>query len=271
MPDPTPTPDAAPDSSPKQPPTQPPTQPPGESGDPGRQRILAAVRTPSRAQLVVAVLLAVLGFAAVTQVRSNDRDDTYAGKREQDRIDLLNGLAGTSQRSQNEIDRLEQTRANLQDSSNSRQAALLQAQKDAATLNILAGLVKATGEGLRVTIEDPEGSVDVDIILDTIEELRTAGAEAIEFNDTVRVIAQTSFDAGVGGTMIDGTLVSPPYVIDVIGDPHALETGLTFLFGPQDDVEDQGGTLTFQELDNVQIDAVRQPVRPEFAEPGTTP
>lgn len=267
MPDPTPDPGAGP----TRPPGKQPAEQPTESGGSGRQRLLAAVRTPSRAQLVVAILLAVLGFAAVTQVRSNDRDDTYAGKREQDLIDLLNALAGTTQRSQNEIDRLEQTRANLQDSSNSRQAALLQAQKDTATLNILAGLVKATGQGLRVTIKDPEGSVDVDTILDTIEELRTSGAEAIEFNDTVRVIAQTSFDTGVGGTIIDGTLVSPPYVIDVIGDPHALETGLTFLLGPQDDVENEGGTLTMEELDDVQIDAVRQPVRPEFAEPGTTP
>ena len=243
---------------------------PTESGS-GRQRLLAAVRTPSRAQLVVAVLLAVLGFAAVTQVRSNDRDDSYAGKREQDLIDLLNALAGTSQRSQNEINRLEATRANLQNSSNSRQAALSQAQKDVATLNILAGLVKATGPGLRVTIDDPEGVVDVDTILDTIEELRTAGAEAIEFNDTVRVIAQTSFDDGVGGTVIDGTLVAPPYVIDVIGDPHALETAMTFLLGPQDDVENEGGTLTMKELDDVEVDAVRQPVRPEFAQPGATP
>jgi len=248
-----------------------PDLPEAETPEAGRQRLLAAVRRPSRAQLVVGVLLAVLGFAAVTQVRSNDQDDTYAGKREQDLIDLLNALAGTSQRSQNEINRLEATRAQLQDSSNSRLAALSQAQKDVATLNILAGLVKATGPGLRVTIEDPEGSVDVDTILDTIEELRTSGAEAIEFNDAVRVIAQTSFDDGIGGTVIDGTLVEPPYVIDVIGDPHALETGLTFLLGPQDDVEDEGGTLTMQELDEVKIDVVRQPVRPEFAEPGATP
>jgi uncharacterized protein YlxW (UPF0749 family) len=253
-----------------QPPTSPsPTSPEGE--DSGRQRLLAAVRRPSRAQLVVGVLLAVLGFAAVIQVRANDRDDTYAGEREQDLIDRLNALAGTSQRSQNEIDRLEQTKAQLQDSSNSRLVALEQAQKDVNTLNILAGLVKATGPGLRVTIEDPEGSVDVDTILDTIEELRTSGAEAIEFNDTVRVIAQTSFEAGVGGTLIDGTLVAPPYVIDVIGDPHALETGLTFLLGPQDDVENEGGTLTMQQLDNVKIDAVRQPVRPEFAQPDANP
>ena len=84
------------------------------------------------------------------------------------------------------------------------------------------------------------------------------------------MIAQTSFDDGVGGTLIDGTLVEPPYVIDVIGDPHALETGLTFLLGPQDDVEDEGGTLTMDESDDIRIDTVRPPVRPNFAQPGAT-
>jgi uncharacterized protein YlxW (UPF0749 family) len=242
-----------------------------EPGDAARQRLLAAVRRPSRAQLVVAVLLAVLGFAAVTQVRANDRDATYSGKREQDLIDLLNGLAGTSQRSQNEINRLETTKAQLEDSSNNRQDALRQAQQDVATLDILAGLVPVHGPGLRITIADPGGTVPTDIILDTIEELRTAGAEAMEFNDKVRVIAQTSFDDGAGGTMIDSTLIEPPYVIDVIGDPHALETALTFLQGPQDDVKSAGGTLTFRENDDLTIDTVRQPVRPEFAQPTTTP
>jgi len=237
------------------------------SDDSGRQRLLAAVRRPSSGQLVVALLLAVLGFAAVTQVRSQDQGASYSGKREQDLIDLLNALAGTSQRSQNEIDRLERTIAQLQNSSSNRQTALSQAQKDVTTLNILAGLVKVTGPGLRITIEDPDGVVDTDTILDTIEELRTAGAEAIEFNDTVRVVAQTSFEDGVGGTIIDGTLVRPPYVIDVIGDPHALETGMTFRLGPQDDVEKEGGTLELRELEDVVIDAVRQLARAEYAEP----
>lgn len=265
MPEPTadPTPEPTPDAGPDR------TSEPG--GDPARQRLLAAVRRPSRAQLVVAILLAVLGFAAVTQVRYTDRDDTFAGKREQDLIDLLNALAGTSQRSQNEINRLEATRARLQDSSNNRQEALQQAQQEVATLNILAGLVPVHGPGLRITINDPDGTVPPDIILDAVEELRTAGAEAIEFNDKVRAIAQTSFDSGVGGIVIDGQLVQPPYVIDVIGDPHALETAVTFLQGPRDQVEEAGGTLTFKDFDDLSVESVRQPVKPVFAQPSTSP
>ena len=75
-----------------------------------------------------------MGFAAVTQVRANEVDNTYAGLREQDLIDVLNGLAGTTQRAETEIARLETTRDDLQSSTDSRQAALPQAQDRSDTL-----------------------------------------------------------------------------------------------------------------------------------------
>ena len=62
----------------------------------------------------------VVGFAAVTQVRANEVDDTYAGLREQDLIDVLNGLAGTTQRAEAEIARLESTRDDLLSSTDAR-------------------------------------------------------------------------------------------------------------------------------------------------------
>ena len=42
-------------------------------------------------------------------------------------------------------------------------------------------------------------------MLDTVEELRTAGAEAMQINGQVRVVAQTSFEDAVGGFSVDGT------------------------------------------------------------------
>lgn len=235
---------------------------------PGKVR--AALNKPWRAQLVVALLLATLGFAAVTQVRTNENDDTYAVLREQDLIDLLNGLAGASERSQSEIARLEEARTDLLSSSRRRDAALEQARTESDTLSILAGLVPVTGPGIRVTIDDPDGNVGIDIMLDTIQELRTAGAEAMAINDTVRVVAQTAFEEGVGGIVVDGQLLSPPYVIDVIGEPNALEGAITFRQGPRDDVEDDGGTVELVPFDSLDITAVRESVRPEFAQPDSS-
>src|SRR5688572_5617192 len=188
----------------------------------GRQLLIDSLLRPSRAQLVVAVLLAVVGFAGITQMRAYDVDDTYAGYREQDLIDVLNGLAGTSQRAQAEITRLEQARAELQSSTSAREAALEQARSRADTLDILAGTVPVTGPGIRVTITETDGPVDIDSLLDTIQELRGAGAEAMQFNGQVRVVADTSFEDGVGGIEVDGELLEPPYVLDVIGNPTTL-------------------------------------------------
>src|SRR4051812_8075223 len=87
--------------------------PAGREAD-GRARLLAALRRPgSRGQAVAAVLLAVLGFAAVTQVQSNDRDDHYVGARQGDLIALINNLSLAEQRSENEITKLQQTRQSL--------------------------------------------------------------------------------------------------------------------------------------------------------------
>lgn len=234
----------------------------------GRQRLRAALLRPSRSQGVVAVLLAIVGFAGMTQVRANDLDDTYAGYREEALIDVLNGLAGTSQRAQAEISRLEQTRAELQSSSQARQAAIAQARKEADTLDILAGTVPVTGPGIRITIDEQDGQVDIDSLLDTIQELRGAGAEAMQFNGQVRVIASTSLEDAVGGVFVDDTLLESPYVLDVIGEPATLAGGLTFLEGPIDQLEGDGAVVTVEQLQSLDIQSVKGALRAEYAEPG---
>jgi uncharacterized protein YlxW (UPF0749 family) len=222
---------------------------------------------PTRAQVVVAVLLAVVGFAAVTQVRANGIDDSYAGLREQDLIDVLNGLAGTTQRAESELSRLESTRRDLQSDTDARQAALTQAQERADTLAIMAGLVPVTGPGIRVTVTEDTAPVKVDTMLDTIQELRAAGAEAMQFNGKVRVVAQTSVEEAAGGISVDGTLLTAPYVIDVIGEPHTLSGGMTFLEGPKAQFEEDGQSVEIDELQSLDIQSVREPDQPRYAEP----
>ncbi len=234
----------------------------------GRQRLFSAMmRRPSRGQAVVGVLLTVVGFAAVTQVRANEVDDTYASYREQDLIDVLNGLAGTTQRAESEISRLEATRRDLQSSTDARQAALAQAQERSDTLAIMAGLVPVTGPGIRVTITESDTPIDIDDLLDSVQELRAAGAEAMQVNGQVRLVAQSSFEDAVGGIYVDGTLLSAPYVLDVIGEPHTLAGALTFPRGPKSEFEADGATVEVVELKSLDIESVREPSQPQYAQP----
>ncbi|GAB2757042.1 hypothetical protein GCM10027020_06580 [Nocardioides salsibiostraticola] len=240
---------------------------PGSEEVDGRSRLVKALVKPARTQMVVALILALVGFAGVTQVRANEVDDSFAGVRQQDLIDILNGLAGTSQRAERELARLEQTRDDLQSDSSRRQAALDQAENEAATLSILAGLVPVTGPGIRVTIKEVTGQITISTLLDVVQETRTFGAEAIQFNGEVRVVAQTSFEDVGDAIEVDGVRLTAPYVIDIIGEPAGLEGAINFSQGPRAQVRDDGGELEVQTLTSLDIESIRQPVPPEYAEP----
>ena len=263
------TPDGAPGGSAAQPsqPAQPaqPTRPAQPAT--GRQRLVSALLRPSRAQLVVGVLLAVVGFAGVTQVRANDAEGQYAGYRQQDLIDIFAGLAGTSQRAEAEIERLERTRDQLQSATSRRQVALDQARREAETLSILAGLVPVTGPGLRITVKEETDVVSAIVLLDMVQELRTAGAEAMQVNGQVRLVAQSAFEQAEGGVLVDGQLLTAPYVFDVIGDPHNLEGAITFPQGPRYQIETEGGSIELDEVSSLDIEAVREPTQPRYASP----
>ncbi len=248
-----------------------PTSGQGDAPD-GRGRLLAALRRPgSRGQVVAAVLLAVLGFAAVTQVKSNGRSDSYVGARQGDLIQYINNLSLASQRAESEITDLQQTRDSLGSDTAARRTAVARARQQAETLGILAGTVPAVGPGIRITVTESGTSVGTNQLLNGLQELRDAGAEVIEVNDRVRVIAQTSLqDAPGGGVVIDGTKVSAPYVIDAIGDPRTLATALDFSGGFTSEVSDVGGKVSVQQLDRVQVATTVKARRPQYAQPGPT-
>jgi uncharacterized protein YlxW (UPF0749 family) len=233
----------------------------------GRSRLWRAFSRPTRGQVVVGVLVALVGFAGVTQVRSNQVDDTYAGLRQQDLIDILNGLAGNTQRAADEIQRLESTRDELQSDTSARKAALEQARKQVQVLGILAGTVPVRGPGVTITITEASGQVRVGPFIDMVQALRSAGAEAMQINHEVRVIAQTSFEPATGGVLVDGRLLRPPFTVDVIGPPDSLVDALRFPDGPQDQfAEDDAAELTFEAVTSVDVETVRSRVEADVAQ-----
>lgn len=243
------------DETPETPPTP---AKPSRPQSVGRRRLVDATLHPTRGQLAVGVLLAFLGFAGVTQLRATEVDNTYAGYREQDLIDVFNTMTDATQRAQAEIIRLERQKRDLTNSALQRDAAVAAAEQDTATLNILAGGVPVHGPGIRITITaDTDSPVRVDSLLDTMQELRAAGAEAMEFNDEVRAVAQTSFADGEGGILVGGTLLTSPFVIDVIGEPATLESALSFPLGPTEQLEGDGATVDVEQVADVRIDSIR--------------
>ncbi len=198
-------------------------------------------------------------------------NDTYAGYRQEALISVLNGLAGTTQRAETEVARLEETREQLQTDTSAEQAAIEQARTEIDTLEVLAGTVPVTGPGIRITITEETGPVDINSLLDTVQEMRTAFAEAMQINGQVRIVASTSFEDGTGGIYVDGTLLEPPYVIDVIGDPATLNGGMVFPEGPIEQLEADGADVEVVELQSLDIESVAALERNEYAQPQASP
>lgn len=245
-----------------------PSSPPrGPSTDEARSRLLRALTTPGRSQVVVAALMLILGLGVVTQVRANDLDNSYAGYREQELIDLLTSLSVAAQRADAELARLEETRSDLRSATTRRQAALAEATSALDTYSVLAGLVPVSGPGVRMTITEATGRAQLDTMIDTIQELRNAGAEAISINGQVRVVAQTPIGETVGGLLVDDVELTAPYVVEAIGEPSTLSTGMSFRSGPVDQLEADGAEALVEELTAITIEVVRQPVKPVYAEP----
>lgn len=233
-----------------------------------RQRLRNAFfGKPTRGQVIMAVALAGVGFAAMTQVQSNERDDDYAGLRQEDLVRVLDGLSASTQRVEREIDRLRETREELRSSTSQRSAALEQAREDAEVYGILAGTRPAQGPGIRITIDDPPGEIRATVLLDAIQELRAAGAEVIEFNDKVRFVAQSSVSENAQGLAVDGELLENPYVIDVIGDPATLSEALVFPGGLAEQVRAVVATLNIEERDEIVVESVVPTPDAEFINP----
>lgn len=234
----------------------------------GSSRLRDSLLKPGRGQVVVAVLLGVLAFAAVTQVRENGQDQSYSGLRQPELIQALNGLSAASRRAETDITELEQTRDKLRDSTQRRSTALKQARQELAALGILAGTTPAEGEGLRIKVTESVGHpLSINLLLDGIQELRDAGAEAIVINDSVRVVAQTSFEDADTGIRVDGRQLSAPYVIQAIGDPDTMATALEITGGFVENIELAEGKAKVTKEKNLKLTVTRKPSAPKYAQP----
>ena len=138
----------------------------------------------------------------------------------------------------------------------------------------MIGTVAATGPGVTLTIEDTAPGVPAETMLDVINELRAAGAEAMEIRGrpgdqqtSVRVGVDTWVVGTPGALVVDNATLNPPYSVLAIGDPATLAAAMNIPGGAMDSVERVGGKMVVQQSDRVDITALRQPKPRQYAQP----
>lgn len=122
--------------------------------------------------------------------------------------------------------------------------------------NILLGLTDVTGPGIIVTLSNNSNkNIDAYDLLELVNELRLAGAEAISINDE-RIVAMSDIvDINYSFIVVNGNRISSPYVVKAIGNQTYLESGLTAKeYGYMDNIiKGNGKTATLERNDNIEI------------------
>ncbi|WP_117215288.1 DUF881 domain-containing protein [Allorhizocola rhizosphaerae] len=227
----------------------------------------------SGAGALIGVLLALLGFTFVVQIRSNAGDAAYASAREGDLLQIMSDLDAYERRLNQDITSLEQTRRELQSGAAGRDAALAEAKARADALGILAGTLKARGPGVMLRFVDETGKIKAGTLLNAVQELRGAGAEALQIDGSggsVRIIASTSFvDDSAGGVRVDGRRLTGPYTIRAVGDPATLKPAMEIAGGVVAAARTDGGNVIVNQMDVVEINETRSVPELEYARPVT--
>ncbi|MDH6293099.1 MULTISPECIES: DUF881 domain-containing protein [Rhodococcus] len=221
--------------------------------------------------LLAALLLGGLGIAIVTQVKNTGSGDTLDSASPADLLVVLDTLNQREAALRQEIASLEQTLATLQQSGSSG-AALDEAQARLTALSIQVGSAPATGPGVTMRITDPNKGVGSEVLLDLVQELRAAGAEAVQIQGAdgppIRIGVDSWVSGSAGGVSVDGRKVNAPYGVVAIGDPPTLAAALNIPGGVVDTVARSGGQLTIEQSQQVTIAALREAKPRQYAQPG---
>jgi uncharacterized protein YlxW (UPF0749 family) len=208
----------------------------------------------------VALACGILGFVMVAQVRATEGiGERLEIEREEDLARILSDLTAESDRLQTEITDLRLLLIEYENSQESDELALRNLQRRLADMQILAGIVPAEGEGVQFTIEDPRGQVTQDLLVDVVQELRDAGAEAIAVNG-VRLIASSAFTTRNNRLLADGQPLEPPYRFAAVGPSETMAAALAIPGGAIDTLE-----RTFADV-STSVEALGQLVVPERSE-----
>lgn len=231
----------------------------------------------ARSRSLLALGCVLLGFLAVTVLRTRPADPSARLSREYRLADLIEQQQRSTEVLRRQAVSLRREVEELRVRRAGGEAQSAQRERELGDLGLAAGLVAVTGPGVRVTLDDseldraPTGNVN-DLVVHSqdvqavVNALWRAGAEAVEINGQ-RLVA-TSAVLCVGNTLLlNGTVHSPPYTVTAVGatrdrfETDALVRRLRY------DATAYGLRFSVSRLDSVEVPAYRGATTLAYARP----
>lgn len=216
----------------------------------------------------IAILLGgmcfVLSIAICIQIKTVSFNETKMGKtyaenelrtsvlKWKEKYDLAYEKLETKE---NKLEKLRATVSTIDESSETVKAEL---EKNNAVL----GLTEVVGKGVTITLTDGEASANkLDLssylvhysdLIEVVNALKNAGAEAISINDE-RVTNITAITCAGNIIKINNEKVGVPFVINAIGSPEKLYGAVTMLGGYIDKLKDVGVGVKIEKQNSITI------------------
>lgn len=203
---------------------------------------------------IMAMILAAVMFAQFKTVEETDITGIETAREAE-----LRTMLSSWKTKQEELEvKLGDTQNKIQDyntkvESNQESSELI--EEELAQTNLLTGQTNVEGEGVIITLRDnEEKSIEANDLLNLVNELRLAGAEAISINDK-RVLTMTEI-VDVGTILVNEERVTSPYVVKAIGDQKYLVSALSLKnSGFVDTYQNSGKSVELAKDNNIMITA----------------
>lgn len=209
--------------------------------------------------IIIGLICIVLVAVMFMQFKTISRIDVTALENMQE-AELRNEITNWKTKYEEIANKLEETNLKIAEyneniNNNRKTSELLESELN--QLKGLVGLRDVTGNGVVVTLSDNEiTKIYADDLLELINELKLAGAEAISINDERIVYDSYIADIASGFISVNGVRMVSPYVVKAIGDPTYLESGLSKKqYGYIDSKKTYNVTVTLERQNNMTIKA----------------
>lgn len=224
------------------------------------------LQTPQGRRYLIVGLTIILGIFLSLAIKQNDEPKLLSSAREDELVRILDDLS--KQKDNLELELIKQSQVLDSLKSGSNEEAKKAAQNRIDQLILLSGTAPVTGRGIQVLITGDVYSVSAFTILDSVQELRDAGAVAIEINGN-RIIHSTYFSDTSDGITINQAKIRSPYRINALGDPETLATALKIPGGLAEKVTTSGGQVVITQYATLVIESTVDLVTPQYAVPVT--
>ncbi len=171
------------------------------------------------------------------------------------------------------LTKLEETNGMIKDyeeSINTDKEASVLLQEELLKSQNLLGKAKVQGEGIIITLTDVEvgkyGKITATDLIELLNYLKTAGAEAISINDQRIVFNSYVVDITGGFISVNGRRLVSPYQVKAIGDITYLESGLSQKqYGFIDSKTNQGKSVILEKNNDITIEAYNGSLKYKYA------